>query len=482
MGEFMRNRYEKQEWTKLIKPLAVILLIFGTLVSTTMVVNAQEKEAVVYLVRQGDTLSEIAISFDTTVQTLLRANPDISNANIIYVGQEITIPAADRPPRTAVLAPTNGTAGSEVHLRGSGFNPYRQLQILFGPENSEAAQIYETQATADGKLSLDIIVAEFAETSDEWIAAIRPLNNPEEYLEKSNAFLVTDEGKPFNTQQTILYLIDLEDNGVSGELIGCNDSLVPVTVKISETESPIETTLQKLLEINSRLYGQSGLYNSLYLSDLALDRIDVHDHKAYVYLQGEKKLGGTCDVPRFRYQLVETVNQFSQVSDVKVYINGELEFAESEIESDRSDRQVYTVQDGDTLSHVAVSFNTSIEALMNANPDIDRPSLIIVGQRLAIPSTDDDNPNLTILPTNGEPGTTVTIKADNLMPEAEFIVGVGRVNSEYDPLKDIQTNNNGEANSEVEIPEFAEAGEYWVVVLSSENTNMKVISNLFLVE
>jgi LysM repeat protein len=47
----------------------------------------------VYYVRQGDTLRNIASRLSTTVDELLRLNPQITNPNLIYVGQAITIPS-----------------------------------------------------------------------------------------------------------------------------------------------------------------------------------------------------------------------------------------------------------------------------------------------------------------------------------------------------------------------------------------------------
>ncbi len=47
----------------------------------------------VYYAKRGDTLRIIAAKFGTTVDTLLRLNPQITNPNIIYVGQAITVPA-----------------------------------------------------------------------------------------------------------------------------------------------------------------------------------------------------------------------------------------------------------------------------------------------------------------------------------------------------------------------------------------------------
>ena len=46
-----------------------------------------------YYVVRGDTLRKIAAKFNTTVDAILKVNLQIKNQNIIYVGQAITIPA-----------------------------------------------------------------------------------------------------------------------------------------------------------------------------------------------------------------------------------------------------------------------------------------------------------------------------------------------------------------------------------------------------
>lgn len=46
-----------------------------------------------YYAVKGDTLRKIANKFSTTVNELLRLNPQITNPNVIYVGQAIAVPA-----------------------------------------------------------------------------------------------------------------------------------------------------------------------------------------------------------------------------------------------------------------------------------------------------------------------------------------------------------------------------------------------------
>lgn len=56
-------------------------------------VTPPPSSGVVYYVRKGDTLRSIASRLSTTVEAILQVNPQITNANLIYVGQAITLPA-----------------------------------------------------------------------------------------------------------------------------------------------------------------------------------------------------------------------------------------------------------------------------------------------------------------------------------------------------------------------------------------------------
>ncbi|MEL7565535.1 MAG: LysM domain-containing protein [Dehalobacterium sp.] len=46
----------------------------------------------IYTIRQGDTMVGIAQNFGVSYQALLQANPQISDPNNIFIGQNICIP------------------------------------------------------------------------------------------------------------------------------------------------------------------------------------------------------------------------------------------------------------------------------------------------------------------------------------------------------------------------------------------------------
>ncbi len=128
------------------------------------------------------------------------------------------------------------------------------------------------------------------------------------------------DGKFTRTQ---IFLIALEDNGQSGEMIGCGDSVLPVEVAIEPTVAPLTAALNKLLGLNEQFYGQSGLYNAFYQSDLSVEGIDIDQGTAVIHLTGTLQLSGACDNPRAQAQLEQTALQYNTVDAVSITINGE---------------------------------------------------------------------------------------------------------------------------------------------------------------
>jgi len=118
-----------------------------------------------------------------------------------------------------------------------------------------------------------------------------------------------------------IFMIAIGDNGVSGKKIGCDDSAIGVIVPLGDPAAPLRSVLEKLLGVQSQYYGQSGLYNALFRSDLQLESVTIKDGVADIYLTGSLTLGGVCDNPRVQAQFEETALQFSTVKKVNVYIN-----------------------------------------------------------------------------------------------------------------------------------------------------------------
>ena len=125
-----------------------------------------------------------------------------------------------------------------------------------------------------------------------------------------------------------IYLIAIGDNGHSGQLVGCQDSLIPVSgLDIGNqptTEGKIAAALGKLFAIHDQYYGESGLYNALYMSHLSVDSVTLDGSRAVVHISGTFQLGGVCDTPRVIGQIQSTVLQFPGITRADVVYKGDL--------------------------------------------------------------------------------------------------------------------------------------------------------------
>jgi len=115
-------------------------------------------------------------------------------------------------------------------------------------------------------------------------------------------------------------MIAINDNGVSGLKIGCDDSVIMVDKPFIGRDALVQA-YEELLAVRTYNYGESGLVDPLYQSTLTIKRIFLEDGIAHVYLEGAFMMGGVCDIPRVQAQLEQTALQFPEVKSVQVFVN-----------------------------------------------------------------------------------------------------------------------------------------------------------------
>ncbi len=97
----------------------------------------------IYIVQPGDTLFLLARRFNTTVNDILVANPQIVDPNIIFIGQVIFIPVGSEiPPESQCPFLRLGDRGPQVIrlqilLQTARFNP-GPIDGIFGPRTQSA--------------------------------------------------------------------------------------------------------------------------------------------------------------------------------------------------------------------------------------------------------------------------------------------------------------------------------------------------------
>ena len=223
-------------------------------------------------------------------------------------------------PLTVSIAPLSGPPGTQVQVNANGFPANTEVQVGAGRQGSEFGATKRVDTDAQGRLVTSITIPDFAESGDPWVVVVRVVAQGGARA-SSETFQITEPENLF--ERTNIYLIAVGDEGESGKEIGCGDSVVPVEVPIEPTIAPLTAGLKELVAIDSRIYGQSGLYNALHQSDLTVESVAIQDREAIIRLSGTLTIGGVCDAPRVQAQLEETALQFSTVDSVSIFVNGD---------------------------------------------------------------------------------------------------------------------------------------------------------------
>lgn len=141
----------------------------------------------IYVIARGDTLKSLANRFGTTVDALLAANPDITNANIIYEGQRLKVysgPVTPPPPPGNPPPPSGqiyyAQRGDTLRKIAAKFNTTVEAILKVNPKITNPNLIYVGQAiTIPGDVStymvqkgdtLRIIASRFGTTVDALLA------------------------------------------------------------------------------------------------------------------------------------------------------------------------------------------------------------------------------------------------------------------------------------------------------------------------
>ena len=148
----------------------------------------------IYIVARGDTLKGLAVRFGTTVDALLAANKNITNVNLIYEGQRLTVYAAPNTPPPTTPPPSSGgqtyyvKKGDTLRIIASRFTTTVDEILKVNSQITNPNLIYVGQAiTIPAGAStyfvqkgdtLRIIASKFGTTVDKLISLNPKITNP----------------------------------------------------------------------------------------------------------------------------------------------------------------------------------------------------------------------------------------------------------------------------------------------------------------
>lgn len=132
----------------------------------------------------------------------------------------------------------------------------------------------------------------------------------------------TSTGLPEQVAPLTVYYVAIGDNGTSGPMVGCGDSMVATTTAPVRFTDQVGPSIGALLANKSRDVGLSGLVNVLYQSNLTYIGGELNGSTITINLAGQFMLGGVCDIPRAKAQLEYTAMAASGATSAQVLVNG----------------------------------------------------------------------------------------------------------------------------------------------------------------
>jgi peptidoglycan endopeptidase LytE len=148
----------------------------------------------IYIVARGDTLKGLATRFSTTVDALLKSNPEITNQNVIYEGQWIKVYVAPTTPPPATPPPADSgqtyyvKKGDTLRKIAEKFGTTVDALLKLNPGIKDPNRIYAGQAlkvpsgasshTVQKGDTLRIIASKYGTTVDALLKLNPEIKNP----------------------------------------------------------------------------------------------------------------------------------------------------------------------------------------------------------------------------------------------------------------------------------------------------------------
>ena len=329
------------------------LLVAGTVLLAnlgyTTVFAAPSSCGATYTVQPGDYLTKIARLCGVSYSDLLHANPTIINPSLLFPGQVLKVPSANSPARIQFA-----TGGTSAIMQGK-LEANSKLDYLL---NAGADQTLEVTLSPSSGLTLAIFGADGStiDSASSNLSFRGVLPKTQDYiLELASGSSATDYSMSVDLPQRIRFTTGSTSANLTGTVPADLSQFFILRGAKGQTLNVTATPQDKLQLI---IYGVDG----------SVLRSGMGEGASFTGV-----LPGTQD-----YILVlKSANQV-QAFTLNVQIPAASPVPVIGAPS-------YIVQKGDTLFGIALRFQTSVNALLLANPDITNRNLIRVGQIIYLP-------------------------------------------------------------------------------------------------
>lgn len=263
----------------------------------------------------------------------------------------------------------------------------------------------------------------------------------------------------------------MEATPASAQAVCADPYIVDQGETLAEIAVTCDVTVSRLQRLNPQIEEADGLEIGMHL--------DIPQNGVYTVRAGDTL---SEIAVRYRTTVSRLLNKNPSIEDPNIiYTNQVLQVP---VLGAGAGDDIYIVQRGDTLSEIAARFNLTLNEILNINPEIDDPSLILTGQVIELPEGAQETPvspaYVSITPLAGAPGTTVAVRGYNFPPKSTVEIGPGVFGSEAVYLNSVTTDTSGSFTASIVIPAAeADPGETWTIVVLGPEEGFSVRSSIF---
>ena len=394
------------KFIKLIVAGAVLSVLLANL-GFTPVVAAQSSCGATYTVRPGDYLTKIARLCGVSTGDLVQANPTIYNPSLIFPGQVLNIPSANNPARIQFA-----TGGTSAIVQGT-LAANSKLDYLL---NAGAGQTLEVNLSAPSALTLAIFGVDGSTidsaSSNLSFRGVLPIT--EDYiLELASGSSATNYSMSVDIPQRIRFTTSSTSVTLTGTVPAGLSQFFILGAGKGQTLNVTATPQDKLQLI---IYGvdgsvlRSGMGEGASFTgvlpstqDYILVLKSANQVQAFtlnVQIPGAASPVPVTGSPSYTVQKGDTLLSIARrfqttvnalllanpnITNMNLIPVGQIIYLPGATITLSDGQIVYIAKGGDTMGIIARKFATTLSALINANPQISNPSLIFPGQRINIP-------------------------------------------------------------------------------------------------
>lgn len=383
---------------KTIKIFVAVVALLATAAFTTTA--GAKQQTFHYTVAPGDNLSRLANRFDTSVAGILKDNPKIANPNLIYPGENLTIPGMQTGETIVSLSPQSGAPGTSIQVVGEGLPANAGIKVDLGLQGRQLSEVANLQTDANGSLTTRVKIPKSATTGEQWVVSLEVSSKNLDFLGASQSFTVTNSS---------------ELNGQTSYIVKPGDYLTRIAARYGVGLAAIlkanpEITNPNLIYPGEALVIPGG--GSLEPTVVIYPTSDHPEARIAVAAAGfpaNSLVGislGKLGAPLSQVAASQTDPQGDLNTQVSLPKDANLENSETWIvvvdtlsgpqveaisnqltvpEAAETQADLYLVKPGDNLSAIASRLGTSVAAILKDNPKINNPRLIYPGEQIHIP-------------------------------------------------------------------------------------------------